>query len=97
MNATTLPGAPFPLGAIPVPSGTNFAVASAVDGVLLCLLDADGVQLDEEQDVEGLEPHGLHAEEGGGDDACGLRRRNARQVADARRGTGRSPSPAVSG
>jgi hypothetical protein len=31
------------------------------------------VQLDEEQDVEGLEAHGLHSEEVGGDDAGGLR------------------------
>src|SRR5207247_10754606 len=36
------PGTPYPLGATPGPDGTNFAVASAADGVLLCLFDADG-------------------------------------------------------
>jgi glycogen operon protein len=40
--STALPGSPFPLGATPGPDGTNFAVASAADGVLLCLFDADG-------------------------------------------------------
>jgi len=48
-------------------------------------------KLDEEQDVEGLEPHGLHGEEVGRDDAGGLRAQNARQVTDARRGAGPSP------
>jgi glycogen operon protein len=37
-----LPGAPFPLGATPGRGGTNFAVASGGDGVLLCLFDAAG-------------------------------------------------------
>ncbi|HYU86316.1 MAG TPA: hypothetical protein VEK80_16055 [Kribbellaceae bacterium] len=40
MTATTrpagLPGAPFPLGATPGKTGTNFAVVSGGDGVLLC-------------------------------------------------------------
>ncbi|MEU4287353.1 glycogen debranching protein GlgX [Kribbella sp. NPDC026596] len=40
--STALPGSPSPLGATPRPDGTNFAVASAADGVLLCLFDADG-------------------------------------------------------
>ncbi|MGW6281318.1 glycogen debranching protein [Kribbella sp. NPDC055071] len=40
--STALPGRPTPLGATPGPDGTNFAVASAADGVLLCLFDADG-------------------------------------------------------
>ena len=40
--STALPGRPSPLGATPGPDGTNFAVASAADGVLLCLFDADG-------------------------------------------------------
>ena len=39
---TVLPGSLSPLGATPGPDGTNFAVASAADGVLLCLFDADG-------------------------------------------------------
>jgi glycogen operon protein len=39
-----LPGEPFPLGATPGPTGTNFAVVSAADGVLLCLFDADGTE-----------------------------------------------------
>ncbi len=39
------PGRPFPLGATPSGTGTNFAVASeAADQVLLCLFDADGVE-----------------------------------------------------
>ncbi len=42
MSTATLPGSPAPLGASPGPDGTNFAVASAADGVLLCLFDADG-------------------------------------------------------
>ncbi len=40
--STALPGRPSPLGATPGPDGTNFAVASAADGVLLCLFDAEG-------------------------------------------------------
>jgi isoamylase len=39
-----LPGEPFPLGATPGPTGTNFAVVSAADGVQLCLFDADGTE-----------------------------------------------------
>jgi len=39
-----LPGTAFPLGATPGPDGTNFAVVSAGDGVLLCLFDADGTE-----------------------------------------------------
>jgi isoamylase len=39
-----LPGAPFPLGATPGRTGTNFAVASGGDGVLLCLFDAAGTE-----------------------------------------------------
>jgi len=44
VTGTALPGAPFPLGATTGPGGTNFAVTSAADGVLLCLFDADGVE-----------------------------------------------------
>jgi isoamylase len=48
MTGTTtprvLPGRPYPLGATPQDGGTNFAVASAADGVLLCLFDADGTE-----------------------------------------------------
>jgi isoamylase len=40
----TLPGLPFPLGATPGPDGTNFAVVSGGDGVLLCLFDRDGTE-----------------------------------------------------
>jgi isoamylase len=39
-----LPGAAFPLGATPGPAGTNFAVVSAGDGVVLCLFDSDGTE-----------------------------------------------------
>jgi glycogen operon protein len=39
---TVLPGTEFPLGATPTAGGTNFAVASAADGVLLCLFDSQG-------------------------------------------------------
>jgi glycogen operon protein len=40
-----LPGRPFPLGATPSESGTNFAVASGVaEGMLLCLFDAAGAE-----------------------------------------------------
>ena len=39
-----LPGMPFPLGATPGPTGTNFAVVSAADRVLLCLFDPDGTE-----------------------------------------------------
>jgi isoamylase len=42
VNPVALPGRAFPLGATPGPDGTNFAVASAGDGVLLCLFDAGG-------------------------------------------------------
>jgi isoamylase len=34
-----LPGSMFPLGATPLPGGTNFAVASGADAVRLCLFD----------------------------------------------------------
>jgi isoamylase len=40
----TLPGSPFPLGATPGPAGTNFAVVSGGDGVLLCLFDSAGAE-----------------------------------------------------
>jgi glycogen operon protein len=39
-----LPGAPYPLGATPGAAGTNFAVVSAGDAVLLCLFDAAGAE-----------------------------------------------------
>ncbi len=39
-----LPGSPFPLGATLRGGGTNFAVASAADGVLLCLFDTSGAE-----------------------------------------------------
>ncbi len=48
--------------------------------------DPPGVQLDEEQDVEGPEAHRLNGEEVAGHDAVAWVRRNARQVRDARRG-----------
>ncbi|WP_030436676.1 glycogen debranching protein GlgX [Actinoplanes subtropicus] len=35
-------GSPFPLGATPSPDGTNFAVVSGGDDVVLCLFDAAG-------------------------------------------------------
>jgi isoamylase len=38
------PGSPYPLGATPGPDGTNFAVVSGGDGVLLCLFDAEGAE-----------------------------------------------------
>ena len=39
------PGRPWPLGATPGESGTNFAVASEVaEQVLLCLFDAGGAE-----------------------------------------------------
>ena len=41
-DLTVLPGSPSPLGATLQPTGTNFAVVSAADGVLLCLFDSDG-------------------------------------------------------
>jgi isoamylase len=43
-SALALPGSPFPLGATLCGGGTNFAVASAADGILLCLFDASGVE-----------------------------------------------------
>ena len=43
-RSAVLPGAEFPLGATPTAEGTNFAVASAADGVLLCLFDSQGVE-----------------------------------------------------
>jgi isoamylase len=42
--AAALPGSPFPLGATPEATGTNFAVVSAGDGVLLCLFDSAGTE-----------------------------------------------------
>ena len=42
VSAAALPGTEFPLGATPTAGGTNFAVASAADGVLLCLFDSIG-------------------------------------------------------
>ncbi len=44
MNADALPGSAFPLGASPSNNGTNFAVTSGGDAVLLCLFDADGAE-----------------------------------------------------
>jgi len=44
MNPVALPGTAFPLGATPGPDGTNFAVACAGDGVLLCLFNSAGVE-----------------------------------------------------
>jgi isoamylase len=44
LELRVLPGASFPLGATPGPGGTNFAVVSGGDGVLLCLFDADGTE-----------------------------------------------------
>jgi len=44
MTPAALSGEPFPLGATPGPAGTNFAVVSAADGVLLCLFDAEGIE-----------------------------------------------------
>ncbi|HEV7650835.1 MAG TPA: glycogen debranching protein GlgX [Actinophytocola sp.] len=44
MTPQALPGTSFPLGATPGPDGTNFAVASAADGVAVCLFDADGAE-----------------------------------------------------
>ena len=44
MSLAPLPGTAFPFGATPGRGGTNFAVASAADGVLLCLFDAGGTE-----------------------------------------------------
>ncbi len=43
-TATALPGRQYPLGATVRDGGTNFAVASAADGMLLCLFGADGTE-----------------------------------------------------
>jgi hypothetical protein len=51
------------------------------------------VQLDEEQDVEGLEADGLHSEEVGGDDAGGLRSKEGPPGDRRPSGAGRSPLP----
>ncbi len=51
----------------------------------------DDEQLDDEQDVERLEAHGLHREEVGGHDAGGLGTKEGPQVTEVRRGAGRSP------
>jgi hypothetical protein len=40
MSVEALPGEAFPLGATPRHHGTNFAVTSGADGVLLCLFGA---------------------------------------------------------
>jgi len=42
--SAALPGSEFPLGATPTAGGTNFAVASSADGVLLCLFDSRGAE-----------------------------------------------------
>ena len=39
-----LPGSMFPLGAVPVDGGANFAVASGADAVHLCLFDEAGTE-----------------------------------------------------
>jgi len=44
MTVEALPGSAFPLGASPGHGGTNFAVTSGGDAVLLCLFDADGAE-----------------------------------------------------
>jgi len=44
MTPKILPGRADPLGATPSADGTNFAVASGGDEVILCLFDADGVE-----------------------------------------------------
>jgi isoamylase len=58
--STVLPGTEFPLGAPLTAGGTNFAVASAVDGVLLCLFDSQGAEtqipLGERDDGSGTGP-----------------------------------------
>src|SRR5262245_43296632 len=41
MSTEVLPGSPAPLGASPGPDGTNFAVSSNGDEVMLCLFDTD--------------------------------------------------------
>jgi glycogen operon protein len=45
MSVDALPGEAFPLGATPRHDGTNFAVTSGAEGVLLCLFDADGAEM----------------------------------------------------
>jgi isoamylase len=42
VSVVALPGAPFPLGAVPDEGGTNFALASRADAVELCLFADDG-------------------------------------------------------
>lgn len=44
-ESVVLPGAEFPLGATPTPENTNFAVVSAADGVLPCLFDSLGAEI----------------------------------------------------
>jgi isoamylase len=44
MSSDALPGSAFPLGATPGDDGTNFAVTSGGDAVLLCLFDTDGAE-----------------------------------------------------
>jgi pullulanase/glycogen debranching enzyme len=60
---TPLPGLPFPLGAIPIAGGTNFAVASEVaDSIEICLFADDGT----ETQVQ-LTERTAHVFHGGGD------------------------------
>ena len=42
MSPKILPGGADPPGATPTADGTNFAVSSGGDEVILCLFDADG-------------------------------------------------------
>jgi isoamylase len=44
MSPKIVPGHPDPLGATAGPQGTNFAVSSGGDEVILCLFDADGAE-----------------------------------------------------
>ena len=44
MTTTVLPGRPAPLGATCGPEGTNFAVSSKGEQVMLCLFDASGAE-----------------------------------------------------
>src|SRR5664279_3448353 len=43
-GSLALPGRPFPLGATPRDGGTNFAVSSAADSVVLALFDDSGAE-----------------------------------------------------
>ena len=44
MTTPILPGRPAPLGATCERDGTNFAVSSNGEEVMLCLFDADGAE-----------------------------------------------------